>query len=291
MITDKQKEIAAKNIKQYRKILGYNQTQFAKELGYGKSTIGDWENGNIPNDIARLEDIAEQLNMSIEELLNEEKEYEIPEEYRQIASEMFEKLFIDLVLIPDSVKEQNMMIEELYKKHLNIIKIEEQIDFGKKIDDTINLIELYEKYCDKNITCVINSLKLYLYLNIFSKPYLEEDCDNLDIFDIDLKVITKIEHQIKKKKINDKKRKNIRIANEFIIKKQRKIFEKIKYLKKDKEHNELADIYLALLYMMNVINRENTPKQNKKMGEELFLIAVETENKFININIPGEPEV
>lgn len=291
MITDKQKEIAAKNIKQYRKILGYNQTQFAKELGYGKSTIGDWENGNIPNDIARLEDIAEQLNMSIEELLNEEKEYEIPEEYRQIVSEMFENLFIDLVLIPDSVKEQNIMIEELYKKHLNIIKIEEQINFRKKIDDTINLIELYEKYCDKNITCVINSLKLYLYLNIFSKPYLEEDCDDLDIFDIDLKIITKIEHQIKKKKVNDKERKNIRIANEFIIKKQRKIFEKIKYLKKDKEHNELADIYLALLYMMNVINRENTPKQNKKIGEELFLIAVETENKFININIPGEPEV
>lgn len=294
MITDKQKEIAAKNIKQYRKILGYNQTQFAEELGYGKSTIGDWENGNIPNDIARLEDIAEQLNMSIDELLNEEKEYEIPKEYKKITEQLLEKIFVELALIPECREEQNTIFNQLYKKHIDILEVSENSDLEKKIDNSINLICLYEKEYNenKNILCIINSLKLYAYISAFTKPFINDDkYDSLGFFNIDLKIITKMEHQLKKKKITEEERKAITKAKTFILQQQNKIFEKIKIIKKDKEYNELADVYLPLFYLMNTINNDNSPKHNKIIGQELLLIAIETENKFININIPDEPEV
>lgn len=57
-----------RRIKAYRKLKGYTQIQFARELGISVSVIGEVERGNRTLTTDLLERITEVLNISIEEL-------------------------------------------------------------------------------------------------------------------------------------------------------------------------------------------------------------------------------
>ncbi|KYD27351.1 helix-turn-helix transcriptional regulator [Geobacillus sp. FSL W8-0032] len=57
-----------KRIRAFRKLKGYTQEKLAKELGISVSILGEIERGNrMPSDVL-IGQIAERLNVSVEEL-------------------------------------------------------------------------------------------------------------------------------------------------------------------------------------------------------------------------------
>ncbi|KAB8126417.1 helix-turn-helix transcriptional regulator [Gracilibacillus oryzae] len=55
-------------IKAFRKLKGYTQIQFAEELGISVSQLGDLERGKKIPTMDHLETIANQLDISLDEL-------------------------------------------------------------------------------------------------------------------------------------------------------------------------------------------------------------------------------
>lgn len=60
-----------RRIRAFRKLKGYTQESFAKELGVSVSVLGEVERGNRLPTKQLVEDIAELLEISVEELTPE----------------------------------------------------------------------------------------------------------------------------------------------------------------------------------------------------------------------------
>ncbi|HZH59048.1 MAG TPA: helix-turn-helix transcriptional regulator [Metabacillus sp.] len=57
-----------RRIRAFRKLKGYTQESFAKDLGVSVSVLGEIERGNREPSKEFLEDVAKSLNVSIDEL-------------------------------------------------------------------------------------------------------------------------------------------------------------------------------------------------------------------------------
>ncbi|MBU7594062.1 MULTISPECIES: helix-turn-helix domain-containing protein [Bacillaceae] len=57
-----------RRIRAFRKLKGYTQESFAKDLGVSVSVLGEIERGNREPSKEFLEDVAKSLNVTIEEL-------------------------------------------------------------------------------------------------------------------------------------------------------------------------------------------------------------------------------
>lgn len=57
-----------RRIRAYRKLKGFTQESFAKELGISVSILGEIERGNRMPDVSLIREIAEFLDVSIDEL-------------------------------------------------------------------------------------------------------------------------------------------------------------------------------------------------------------------------------
>jgi prophage repressor len=62
--------VLGKNIRYYRKLLGYTQTQLADALGGGgKSLVSNYENGYSEPDVSTLVKLADIFDVSLDELV------------------------------------------------------------------------------------------------------------------------------------------------------------------------------------------------------------------------------
>jgi transcriptional regulator with XRE-family HTH domain len=62
-----------RRIRAFRKLKGYTQGEFAKDLGVSVSVLGEIERGNRSPSEKFIKDIAEALNISVQELTPQEK--------------------------------------------------------------------------------------------------------------------------------------------------------------------------------------------------------------------------
>lgn len=58
------------NLKLIRTTLGLSQTEFAKKLNVGRTTLGHWENGYSYPSILMLMKIKETFNVSYDEIID-----------------------------------------------------------------------------------------------------------------------------------------------------------------------------------------------------------------------------
>ena len=78
----------SENIKNLRKQKGYSQETLAQELNVVRQTISKWEKGYSVPDAIMLEKLAEVLDVSITDLLGEEKNTEPKPDLAQIAAQL-----------------------------------------------------------------------------------------------------------------------------------------------------------------------------------------------------------
>ncbi|QDP38852.1 helix-turn-helix domain-containing protein [Radiobacillus deserti] len=62
-------ETWGRRIKAYRKLKGYTQIQFARELGISVSVLGEVERGTRTPDSSLIDQICKTLDIPVEELL------------------------------------------------------------------------------------------------------------------------------------------------------------------------------------------------------------------------------
>ena len=62
------------NIKMYRKMQGYTQSELATKIGVSQQTIAKWESGNAFPLAGKLPEIAKILSCTIDDLLSDNKE-------------------------------------------------------------------------------------------------------------------------------------------------------------------------------------------------------------------------
>lgn len=56
------------NIKNFRKMFGYTQTQLGKKIGVSKNTISDWENGIYDPDLKHIKELLRLFEVNFENL-------------------------------------------------------------------------------------------------------------------------------------------------------------------------------------------------------------------------------
>ena len=71
MDTEKLKYIIGKNIAAYRKRCGLTQAELADKLNYSDKAVSKWERGESTPDIITLAQLAEQFNITVNELIQD----------------------------------------------------------------------------------------------------------------------------------------------------------------------------------------------------------------------------
>lgn len=87
------KEIIAKNIVDLRKKAGLTQAQLAEVLNYSDKSVSKWERGDSIPDIVVLKDIADNFNVTVDYLL-EENHDEFLEQSKIIANKKNKSHFL-----------------------------------------------------------------------------------------------------------------------------------------------------------------------------------------------------
>lgn len=135
-------ELFASRIKSLRKEYGYTQSEVAKRLKIGQTTIANYENGSRIPDISKLSMLADLYHVSIDYLLGRSEARVLTEIRQHDIEAKVDQLYSDYMqsLINLDKKRAKEIILTLLEKNLNLTEI--YFDFIKKsLIETGNLWE------------------------------------------------------------------------------------------------------------------------------------------------------
>ncbi len=94
-----------------------NQTTFSKRLGFGQSTISNWENGNRTLDVNTATTLANFFNVSVDYLLgNSDLREEMPSEEGVKLDDFTYALFDETKDLTDADKEMLLNMAKMLKE-------------------------------------------------------------------------------------------------------------------------------------------------------------------------------
>ena len=183
-------------IKHYRKQAGLSQEKMAEKIGVSRQAITKWENGTGTPDIANLIAIADLFQISVDELLSNEKSekkqagyiYESCTEYDIDGKKNFDiKLGGAHTVDLKAHNGEKIVVELLSNVYKNL-----QADYKVKIDDIKNRIDIDlnrlngASEADAKETLVVNILIPDKYIG---KVELSVNVGTLNITDIENEII------------------------------------------------------------------------------------------------------
>ncbi len=179
-------------IKHYRKLAGLSQEKMAEKIGVSRQAITKWENGTGIPDISNLMAIAELFQISVDELLSEEKTdkkqgdylYESHTEYDIDGRKNFDMKLGGAYAVALSAYDGEKIVVSLFS---NVIK-EIKEDYKIKIDDIKNRVDVdlnrlhnaTEAMAKEGLVVKIRLPKKYI-----GKIELAVNAKNLEIIDIE----------------------------------------------------------------------------------------------------------
>lgn len=250
-------------LKKLRKMNNLTQEGLAEKLNVSRQAITKWESGEGIPDIENLRQISEFFNVTIDELIKEEKNIEVKEENLYSYIEEFEinhtKHFdINICKIYElniiSNEEEKVKIEVLSNKEENIGEV-----LKIKIDDLYNRLDIDikdRKQTTNNENSIIN---IYLPEKYIEEIELKSKMKTLNVSNINLK---KLEYD------GDLKYLNVRNSKGEIV---------LNTSKCDIEAN--YDKFDGILEV-NIIN--STARVDIPKGTEYKTILKGIKNEFIN---------
>lgn len=104
-------------LKQLREELGINQTTFSKQLGFGQSTVSNWENGNRVLDVNTATMLAKFFDVSVDYLLgNSDIREKTPSEEGVNFDNFTYALFDETKDLTDADKEMLLNMAKMLKE-------------------------------------------------------------------------------------------------------------------------------------------------------------------------------
>jgi transcriptional regulator with XRE-family HTH domain len=268
------------NIRTLRNYYNESREELAEILGFELSTISNYELGYRIPDVDTLKKIAKHFNISVDVLMNEDisiiKSININRKKIEELNNIYELLF-PIIATKDDLK--NKKFKNAYEKHRKL--------FNGDLDDiekeAFDIYDLYKELSNTgNIHSIINMLSVCSFLKfnllIFTPENIKifnqtEDLNN-SISDVQIKNIIKNELNDLKEESKYKK-----TVSNFISQCTDIVFDLIKKLKNN-NYSDIADYYLAVSCIYNLIDNNNTKIENQTFGNEYIGILVKLENKY-----------
>ena len=186
-------ENVGKIIKDNRIKLGLTQSELGERLGVSHKTISRWENANYMPDISMLIPICNELNITLEELLNSNK---VEEEIIEVASNTINKkqkiiyyleiFILTILLFTLFIMGRKLFIDNYYK---NIIYDKDKINCVINKDKVDIIFSNYSPFIytsniiedEENEYIFINGSYDYEGIKRYSEKYINKSIYNEDI--------------------------------------------------------------------------------------------------------------
>ena len=269
--------ILGKNIKQMRIMHGETLEEFETVIHASKSTVQGYESGRRVPDIATIKIIAEYYGKTVDELINN-KLYEYAEFDPTKTVNMDEMIDVFLHILPvvetdEACKNEsflkgiteirNMMNSFRQCTEVKGLIISEIVDyFISAVED--NIIE-----AAANIIWCVFFIWTQQYTDLEKMRKLQTRINNGEI---DLKEL-RYEYQKDAKKTLSKKK-------DFICEIDDLLIELISELKLTEQWSQLGDYYLALRYVLGLIDTEYSDEMNQVIGIQMLLAFAQVGNRY-----------
>ena len=270
----------AKNIRTLRKGHGESREDLAEAISVSPSAIGNYETDFRSPDIQKLTAIAGHYGLPVDRLIGDDfsnMDFKFTNVTWVNATAAME---IQFPLLCSAEAMQNKYFAEGYRR---------TVDVWKKVKDAYTPIRTEYMYCS---------------IEFYEKAYNENDTISEAIANI-LWVIFIIyallpdEHSIKMgeailqgkafdhtfvkdyvlKDANPISKENLKNKKAYVADSQEMIVELLKELKKT-NNSDLADYYMALRYIIGMIDNEYTDNLNKSIGMEMLTACASLGNKY-----------
>lgn len=277
-MSDKTKHFR-KNIKDLRKAHNETQMDLALALGFDSvSTISMYENGTREPDLKTIQKIAEHYGITLDKLMRADFSnvdfISINYSWNNMIS-VFETMY-PIVYSEEALKNGNFK-----KGYIQSNKILHEIQMGDSISrsDFETALEDYSKSLEENDIIEAAANILWLFFVLYSLLP-------------DTKMI-KIGEALLNGKISSKKFVKYYTSNydenDFLSDKAKKayiqdfnteILSCIQFLKDSKMYSELGDYYLALTYIIGMVDNDYGQEINKDIGMEMMLSYLSLGNLY-----------
>ena len=287
IVSDSDYYKVGENIRELRRIHEETREQLAEAVGLTPAAISNYENWHRKPSRDDLLAIAKHYHITVSSLLNDDFSnvhihtnvlVNSPDVWEYMIERLFPFVYSDEAM-------ENEFFQEAYEIHGELI---EKIFLGHDLRSSRveKCIELYEKAGDtglidaevgilwwlmySSIGYSITSKKMQDFINKSSSKTTVSDYIQ-DVF------LSSVYDEKDKKEEKEKKEKKKRIK---VLSKD--ILESI-YQLKNSNHNQLyalADYYLALCYLFDVIGNELTKEENRKIGHEMLRLGCVLKNEY-----------
>lgn len=270
--------IIGNNIRRLRILYGETQAKLAERISGSKSSICEYENGKkIPTpDI--LKKIAIHYGKTVDELSNTDltslKDYTMDSQYIDKLTGSLEVMFPTFGLEKNIDNEHIKKGYSLIRRIIRAQKNKEDLP-GAIIGDAFEeLFKAVQENEENNYEVAANLLwVLFIWwqslvdidlMRQFQNKYISNKIKNSDFLEMERKFSDEVV---------EKRRAFVENFDELIN-------SIIKEFKATVEWSQLGDYYLALRYLINMVDDHLSIEMNKTIGKELMLAFVQVGNKY-----------
>lgn len=273
-----------KNIKKLRKKYNETQEELSAALGIAHNTLSYYENGRSLPDIEMIKMIAHHYRITVEELTKCEcsdmnlSKFSLDKEQIVYILEIIFPIFSSVDALNDenfkkgydyslrllaSYRKGDTLMNRMINKCLNFYI--ESWEKSKTIESVANILSLLSLICfsisdEYHINMSQTMLNDSACGELSSKKYLLRSPINFNEF--------KSVQELKKAK------------KEFACENEEAIMECIQTLKADLKWSELGDYYLAMRYLIGMVDTEFDEALNNVIGNELMLSLIQLKNIY-----------
>lgn len=271
----------AKNIRDLRCTCGETQKELGRAINVEENTISMYESGKRQPDMQKIQAIARHYDLPVDRLINDDFSQMDFKMDSMTWDKMIAALKILFPIICSDSAMQNQHFVNGYKRTQEIWKKLKSPHEGIMSSAIERALEEYESSLIDNPETIESAANM-LWL-IFINYALMPDEHSVKMgeavlygkslkLDFVKKYVLKDSNPINKENATNKK--------EFVKDSQEAIMALIRILKKSTGYPDLADYYIAIRYVIGMIDNEYSDALNKTIGMEMLTSFAELGNKY-----------
>lgn len=265
-----------RNIQHLRKIHGETLDELGKAIISAKSTVKGYENGSRKPDLEKMQLLASHYNKSVDELLYTDLTGLDSVEMDLNSSEHMIELFnIIIPLFTSEEAMENKAFKKGYELSQSLLN-----SFAKaEILSGNTIVRIFEAYAEAVDTSESPEALANLMWTIF--VWWSQLYDTKELLSMQNRLLSKklgIKDYMHLKDTTSKEIKEKRLG--FIADVNDMINEILRTLKSEPEWADLADYYLALRYVMGLVDTELSNEMNTAVGMQMMLSFMTLGNSY-----------
>ena len=265
-----------RNIQHLRRIHGETLEELGKVIISAKSTVKGYENGSRKPDLEKMQLLAAHYNKSVDELLYTDLTgLDSMEMDLNSSAHMIELFNVIIPLFTSEETMENKAFKKGYELSQNLLN-----SFAKaEILSGNTIVRIFEAYAEAVDTSESPEALANLMWTIF--VWWSQLYDTKELLSMQNRLLSKklgIKYYMHLKDTTSKEIKEKRLG--FITDVNDMINEILRTLKSELEWADLADYYLALRYVMGLVDTELSNEMNTAVGMQMMLSFMTLGNSY-----------